>query len=75
MWKREGFEVPTGIFSIHSKESISFMEKILKAGSWQMKVITEGYKPQFSTQPPRYKERNNRSARNEMDTVSSKVKE
>jgi hypothetical protein len=75
MWKREGFEVPTGKLSIHSKESIWFMEKILKAGSWQMKVIREGYKPQFSAQPPRYRERNNRSARNEMETVRSKVKE
>ncbi len=75
MWRREGFEVPTGQLSIHSKESIRFMEKIMKAGSWQMKVITEGYKPQFRTKPPRYKERNNRSARNEIDTVRSKVEE
>jgi hypothetical protein len=75
MWKKEGFEVPTGKLSIHSKESIWFMEKILKAGSWQMKVIREGYKPQFSAQPPRHRERNNRSARNEMETVRSKVKE
>jgi hypothetical protein len=62
-WKKEGFEVPSGKLSIHSKESISFMEKILKAGSWQLKVIKEGYKPQFSTHPPKYRERNNRSAR------------
>jgi hypothetical protein len=34
-WKERGFEIPGGKLSIHSGESIRFMEQILQAGSWQ----------------------------------------
>jgi hypothetical protein len=74
-WKKEGYEIPKGKLSIHSAESIKFTEQVLKAGSWQMKVLKEGYKPQFSAQPPRYREKNNRSAERELDIVREKVKE
>jgi hypothetical protein len=74
-WKKEGFEIPKGKLSIHSAESIKFTEQVLKAGSWQMKVLKEGYKPQFSAQPPRYREKNNRSAERELEIVREKVKE
>jgi hypothetical protein len=55
-WKKEGFKIPKGKLSIHSAESVKFTEQVLKAGTWQMKVLKEGYKLQFSAQPPKYRE-------------------
>jgi len=74
-WREKGFEIPEGKLSIHSPGSIRFTEQVLKAGSWQLKVLKEGYKPQFSRTPPRYHERNNRSAEKELEQVRDKVKE
>jgi hypothetical protein len=48
-WKEEGFKIPKGKLSIHSAESVKFTEQVLKAGTWQMKVLKEGYKLQFSS--------------------------
>jgi hypothetical protein len=40
-----------------------------------MKVLKEGYKPQFSAPPPTYRENNNRSAERKLYIVREKVKE
>ena len=74
-WEEAGFGIPAGKLSIHAEESIRFSEEVLQAGTWQLKVLKEGYKPQFKEDPPQYREKNNRSAEKDMETVREKVKE
>ncbi len=50
-------------------------KEVLQAGGWQMRILEEGYRPKFQTEPWQYKEKNNRSAEQNMDTVREKVKE
>jgi hypothetical protein len=61
--------------SIHDEESIRFTEEILQAGEWQLKVLRNGYAPTFDKEPCRYREENNRSAKENMDVVREKVSE
>ncbi len=59
-WRKEDFEVPTGKFSIHSKREYMLHGENTEGRQLADEGITEGYKPQFSAQPPRYRERGTR---------------
>lgn len=52
--------VPGGI---HTRQSINFWKKELKAGEWVMDLLENGYAMPLEGVPPKYEERNNCSAR------------
>ena len=53
--------------SIHSPESLRFYKDILQVSPFVLNVLTNGYNPTFLTPPPdSYRERNNKSARDNM---------
>jgi hypothetical protein len=62
-------------FSIHSQEAILFHEKVLNAGSRVLNTLREGLVLDFVSQPGRYFEDNNNSAKKHMDIVREKVQE
>ncbi len=74
-WSTAGFEVSGEKKSIHGPESIHFMDKVVGAASWQLGVMRNGFTPEFQSDPPRYKEKNNRSAINNESVVQDKIQE
>jgi Reverse transcriptase (RNA-dependent DNA polymerase) len=59
--------------SIHSEESIKFMTQEIGVGEWQEKLMVEGLQLEFSKEPGRYMEPNNKSAEQHMEVVREKV--
>ena len=51
------------------------MEEQIGAGSWQTKLLREGHKPEWIQEPGRYREKNNKSAVNNIEFVRKKVAE
>jgi hypothetical protein len=62
-------------FSIHSAESIRFMETVIGASSDIIKTLKDGLVLDFKRQPGRYIEDNNGSAKRNMTAVREKVDE
>ncbi len=59
---------------IHGPQQVQYWEEVLKAPSWVMNVLQEGYALQFEDRPfQTYEEDNNASARHEMDFVREEV--
>ncbi len=73
----EGFSKATqGVrVSIHSGESQRFMRQVLQGGEWVQRVMKQGLYPAFQQEPGRYREKNNRSALQNLSVVRSKVAE
>ena len=61
--------------SILESESIRFSQEVLKAGSWQTNVLKNGLSLDFVSRPGMYREKNNKSAVKNMDTLKEKVAE
>ena len=59
--------------TIHSKSSQEFMREVVKAGSWQLNIMENGFMPDFISLPPKYDEKNNKSAVKNMEVVKKKV--
>jgi hypothetical protein len=74
-WKAAGSQISQGKTSIHGEESIRFAETVLQAAPWQMGILRNGFMPEFVSEPSPYKERNNRSALNNPETVQKKLQE
>ena len=55
--------------SIHEEQYYDFWEKTLEAPPWILEIIREGYEIPFKSQPGQYFEKNNRSARLNMQIV------
>ena len=60
---------------IHSENSIEFCENILKADPWTINILKRGLVIPFSSEPPVYFEKNNKSALNNMDKLKQIVGE
>jgi hypothetical protein len=59
---------------IHGPQQVQYWEEVLKAPTWVMNVLQEGYALQFEDRPfQTYEEDNNASARHEMDFVREEV--
>jgi hypothetical protein len=73
----EGFSKATqGVrVSIHLGESQRFMRQVLQGGEWVQRVMRQGLYPAFQQEPGRYREKNNRSALQNLSVVRSKVAE
>jgi hypothetical protein len=74
-WKAAGFQTSQEKTSIHAEDSVKFTETVLKAGSWQLGILKNGFMPEFISEPSSYKEQNNRSALNNPETVQKKIQE
>jgi hypothetical protein len=74
-WKAAGFQTSQEKTSIHAEDSVKFTERVLKAGSWQLGILKNGFMPEFISEPSSYKEQNNRSALNNPETVQKKIQE
>ena len=61
--------------SIHEAGRLSFWENDLKAGTWVMDVIKNGYVIPFEYPPPAYEEDNNSTAKKEMAFVRQAIYE
>jgi hypothetical protein len=61
--------------SIHLGESQRFMKQILQGGEWVQRVMRQGLYPAFQQEPGRYREKNNKSALQNLSVVRSKVAE
>lgn len=55
---------------IHDAEVRNFWEKDLKASSWVLELLRTGYVIPFKTIPPKYAEKNNKSARDNQKIVA-----
>ena len=62
--------VPGGI---HTPEAIQFWKAKLKANSWVMEVLENGYIMPFVRAPEKYEEDNNLSAKKHMDFVQETI--
>ncbi len=62
-------------FSIHSADSVRFVETVIGANSEVLKTLKVGLVLKFKQQPTQYREDNNRSAKNNMALVREKVAE
>jgi hypothetical protein len=72
-WKTAGFAEPEGKGSLYAMETGILMQKVLQVDTCYTKVVTDGYQPEFYRKRAQYRERNNRSALNNM--VKEKVQE
>jgi len=61
--------------NIHDPKFFKFWKEVLKASPWVLNIIENGYKLPFTSEPPRYEEKNNASARAEEDVVRELVEE
>jgi len=61
--------------SIHSAESMRFMQDVIKAGKWQMDVLKNGLSLDLKEIPSKYVEKNNVSAEKNMSILREKVEE
>ena len=61
-----------GQFSIHSPESIKFMEKIF-ADEFVLNTMKHGLRPEFTSEPGPYYEPNNKSCLDNLSIAQSKV--
>lgn len=71
----KGYKVSSEPASIHGNSNINFSKNILKADSFVMNILENGLKLNFNSEPPKYHEKNNKSARDNMASVRAKVKE
>jgi len=62
---------------IHEKEYFDYWKNELKAAAWTLNVLENGYKLPFKNgiEPPLYEEKNNATAREDMETVERLVVE
>ena len=60
---------------IHSDNSIEFGANILKADPWTINILKQSLVILFSSEPPVYFEKNNKSALNNMDKLKQIVGE
>jgi len=74
-WEKEGFKAPEGKGSLYSAESQKFAKEVLKVDTWYTRITTEGYQPVFQSPPQQYRERNNRSAQDNIEFVREKVQQ
>ncbi len=58
---------------IHSKDYRTFWEKVLEADPWVLSLLTEGYRMPWVRTPEAYREKNNKSARDNMAFVCETV--
>ncbi len=58
---------------IHSEQARAFMRDIIQANSWVGRILDEGYVPNFTSEPGRYMEANNKSALENIDFLRDKV--
>ena len=49
------------------------MREVVKARSWQLNIMENGFIPDFISLPPKYDEKNNKSAVKNMEVVREKV--
>ncbi len=73
-WSTASFAGSVEEKSIHGAESIQFMDKVVGAASWQLRVH-RGLIPEFQSEPPKYKEKNNRSALYKESVIQDKIQE
>ena len=64
-----GIRFDTNEVDIHSENLIKFYSEILKADPWTVSVLKKGLIIPFSSTPPVYQERNNKSALDKMDKL------
>jgi len=60
---------------IHKPEVRQFWKTVLNAGDWVMNVLEKGYVLPLKERPEQYEEKNNRSARENMEFVRETVEE
>ena len=65
--------VQIGEFSIHTSESIAFMEK-LNPSDYVLSIMKNGLQFDFIETPPPYFDRNNKSCRENLSVAQSTVK-
>ena len=70
-----GIRFDTNEVDIHSENSIKFYSEILKADPWTVSVLKKGLIIPFSSTPPVYHERNNKSALDNMDKLKQIIGE
>lgn len=61
--------------SIHKKEVYEFWREELRASDWVLKTLRDGYSIPFNEEPEPYQEKNNKSARDNMEIVREIVLE
>jgi hypothetical protein len=75
-FKKQGFCLEEGTkLSIHAEESRRFMREVIGASQWQESILEEGLRVEFTSEPGKYSERNNKSALSRMEVVREKVGE
>ena len=71
--QKEGWQVPAGHLELGSEHSVTFAKEVLHAKEWYIQTVVAGYQPRLCETVHSYTERNNKSARENMDFVRGKV--
>jgi hypothetical protein len=61
--------------SIHSEERLRILKQLLNGGEWVQQIMKNGLYPAFKQEPGRYRELNNRSARQSLKVEREKMEE